>query len=94
MGTREFPVGQVHDNLSFILTSVAKGDRVKVKDRTTLIAVFRKATEDDKEISVRHLEGEFTRQAGPLLRNISAPFVITGIGGKILAVVEPKSSPA
>ena len=89
MSTKEFPVGQVHDNLSFILASVAHGDVVKVKDRTTLIAVFRKATEDDKGISVQHLQGEFTRQAGPLLRNISAPFVITGIGGKILAVVEP-----
>ncbi len=91
MGTKEFPVGQVHDNLDFILTSVARGDRVEVKVGTKLIAIFRKATEDDKRISVRHLEGEFTRQAGPLLKKISAPFVITGIGGKILAVVEPKS---
>jgi hypothetical protein len=65
-----------------------------VKNRTTLIAIFRKATEDDKEISVRHPQGDFVRQASPLLKSITDPFVITGIGGKILAVVEPKSSPA
>ncbi|MBP9050696.1 MAG: hypothetical protein KBC88_00620 [Alphaproteobacteria bacterium] len=94
MGTKEFPVGQVHDNLDFILTSVARGDRVEVKNRTALIAIFRKATEDDKVIPVRHPQGDFVRQASPLLKSITDPFVITGIGGKILAVVEPKSSPA
>jgi hypothetical protein len=94
VGTKEFPVGQVHDNLDFILTSVARGDRVEVKNRTALIAIFRKATEDDKVIPVRHPQGDFVRQASPLLKSITDPFVITGIGGKILAVVEPKSSPA
>ena len=91
MGTKEFPVGQVHDNLDFILTSVARGDRVEVKNRTALIAIFRKATEDDKVIPVRHPQGDFVRQASPLLKSITDPFVITGIGGKILAVVEPIS---
>jgi hypothetical protein len=95
VGTKEFPVGQVHDNLDFILTSVARGDRVEVKNRTALIAIFRKATEDDKVIPVRHPQGDFVRvKRAPLLKSITDPFVITGIGGKILAVVEPKSSPA
>jgi hypothetical protein len=94
MGTKAFPVGQVHDNVDFILTSVARGDRVEVKDRARLIAIFRKATEADKAIATRYPQGGFTRQASPLLKSIAAPFLITGAGGGILAVVEPKSSPA
>lgn len=91
MGTKEFPVGQVHHNLDFILTSVARGDRVEVKSGTKLIAIFRRANGGGKDASVRYSQADFARQAGHLLKSISAPFVITGIGGGTLAVVEPKS---
>lgn len=89
MAKREFPVGQLHDNLPFIFSSVARGDVVEVKNRTTPIARFRKAADGDHNIATRHPERDFVRQAGPLLRQIKAPFLITGVGGGIVAVVEP-----